>query len=107
MKSMVLGHLKSKHNYRKKIRQNSLSFQLVIFFERKGLSTRTVSFRKTNFKDVITYFKIILEENSFKFSPKQMHLDSRKFLSLCYDKTWTVFDYIEKDTQYSLMIIRN
>ena len=27
-----------------------------------------------------------------------MHLDSRKFLSLCYDKTWTVFDYIEKDT---------
>ena len=32
MKSMVLGHLKSKHNYRKKIRQNSLSFQLVIFF---------------------------------------------------------------------------
>ncbi|HGR2496058.1 TPA: transcription-repair coupling factor [Streptococcus pneumoniae] len=29
---------------------------------------------------------------------KQSHADSRKFLSLCYDKTWTVFDYIEKDT---------
>ena len=29
---------------------------------------------------------------------KQVHSDSRKFLSLCYDETWTVFDYIEKDT---------
>ncbi len=27
-----------------------------------------------------------------------MHSDSRKFLSLCYEKSWTVFDYIEKDT---------
>ena len=70
MKSMVSGHLKSKHNYRKKIRQNSPSFQLVICFERKGLSTRSVSFRKTNFKDLITYFKIILGRDFVKFSPK-------------------------------------
>ncbi len=32
------------------------------------------------------------------FHQKQVHSDSRKFLSLCYDKTWTIFDYIEKDT---------
>ncbi|HEX1773077.1 TPA: transcription-repair coupling factor [Streptococcus pneumoniae] len=39
-----------------------------------------------------------LEEILSSFHQKQSHADSRKFLSLCYDKTWTVFDYIEKDT---------
>lgn len=42
--------------------------------------------------------KSYLEEIISSFHQKQSHADSRKFLSLCYDKTWTVFDYIEKDT---------
>ncbi|HEX0324275.1 TPA: transcription-repair coupling factor [Streptococcus pneumoniae] len=42
--------------------------------------------------------KSYLEEILSSFHQKQSHADSRKFLSLCYDKTWTVFDYIEKDT---------
>ena len=49
-------------------------------------------------KTLSPILKSYLEEILSSFHQKQMHSDSRKFLSLCYDKTWTVFDYIEKDT---------
>ena len=49
-------------------------------------------------KTLSPILKSYLEEVFSSFYQKQVHLDSRKFLSLCYDKTWTVFDYIEKDT---------
>lgn len=49
-------------------------------------------------KTLSPILKSYLEEILSNFHQKQSHADSRKFLSLCYDKTWTVFDYIEKDT---------
>lgn len=49
-------------------------------------------------KTLSPILKSYLEEILSSFHQKQSHVDSRKFLSLCYDKTWTVFDYIEKDT---------
>lgn len=49
-------------------------------------------------KTLSPILKSYLEEILSSFHEKQSHADSRKFLSLCYDKTWTVFDYIEKDT---------
>ncbi len=49
-------------------------------------------------KTLSPILKSYLEEILSSFHKKQSHADSRKFLSLCYDKTWTVFDYIEKDT---------
>ncbi|WP_033684581.1 transcription-repair coupling factor [Streptococcus mitis] len=49
-------------------------------------------------KTLSPILKSYLEEILSSFHQKQVHLDSRKFLSLCYDKTWTVFDYIKKDT---------
>ena len=49
-------------------------------------------------KTLSPILKSYLEEVFSSFYQKQVHLDSRKFLSLCYDKIWTVFDYIEKDT---------
>ncbi|SNK50996.1 transcription-repair coupling factor [Streptococcus pneumoniae] len=49
-------------------------------------------------KTLSPILKLYLEEILSSFHQKQSHADSRKFLSLCYDKTWTVFDYIEKDT---------
>ena len=49
-------------------------------------------------KTLSPILKSYLEEILSSFHQKQMHSDSRKFLSLCYDKTWTVFDYIEKNT---------
>lgn len=49
-------------------------------------------------KTLSPILKSYLEEILLSFHQKQSHADSRKFLSLCYDKTWTVFDYIEKDT---------
>ena len=49
-------------------------------------------------KTLSPILKSYLEEILSSFNQKQIHSDSRKFLSLCYDKTWTVFDYIEKDT---------
>ncbi|CMW36511.1 transcription-repair coupling factor [Streptococcus pneumoniae] len=49
-------------------------------------------------KTLSPILKSYLEEVLSSFHQKQSHADSRKFLSLCYDKTWTVFDYIEKDT---------
>lgn len=49
-------------------------------------------------KTLSLILKSYLEEILSSFHQKQSHADSRKFLSLCYDKTWTVFDYIEKDT---------
>lgn len=49
-------------------------------------------------KTLSPILKSYLEEILSIFHQKQSHADSRKFLSLCYDKTWTVFDYIEKDT---------
>lgn len=49
-------------------------------------------------KTLSPILKSYLEEILSSFHQKQNHADSRKFLSLCYDKTWTVFDYIEKDT---------
>ncbi|HGR3792633.1 TPA: transcription-repair coupling factor [Streptococcus pneumoniae] len=49
-------------------------------------------------KTLSPILKSCLEEILSSFHQKQSHADSRKFLSLCYDKTWTVFDYIEKDT---------
>ncbi|MDU2537669.1 transcription-repair coupling factor [Streptococcus mitis] len=49
-------------------------------------------------KTLSPILKSYLEEILSSFHQKQMHLDSRKFLSLCYEKSWTVFDYIEKDT---------
>ncbi|HEV1087681.1 TPA: transcription-repair coupling factor [Streptococcus pneumoniae] len=49
-------------------------------------------------KTLSPILKSYLEEILSSFHQKQSHTDSRKFLSLCYDKTWTVFDYIEKDT---------
>ncbi|HEV7079702.1 TPA: transcription-repair coupling factor [Streptococcus pneumoniae] len=52
-------------------------------------------------KTLSPILKSYLEEILSSFHQKQSHADSRKFLSLCYDKTWTVFDYIEKDTPIS------
>ncbi|MDS5099994.1 transcription-repair coupling factor [Streptococcus pneumoniae] len=49
-------------------------------------------------KTLSPILKSYLEEILSSFHQKQSHADSWKFLSLCYDKTWTVFDYIEKDT---------
>lgn len=49
-------------------------------------------------KTLSPILKSYLEEILSSFHQKQIHSDSRKILSLCYDKTWTVFDYIEKDT---------
>ncbi|ODO12556.1 transcription-repair coupling factor [Streptococcus pneumoniae] len=49
-------------------------------------------------KTLSPILKSYLEEILSSFHQKQSHADSRKFLSLCYDKTWTVFDNIEKDT---------
>lgn len=49
-------------------------------------------------KTLSPILKSYLEEILSSFHQKQSHADSQKFLSLCYDKTWTVFDYIEKDT---------
>ncbi|HFN7518236.1 TPA: transcription-repair coupling factor [Streptococcus pneumoniae] len=49
-------------------------------------------------KTLSPILKSYIEEILSSFHQKQSHADSRKFLSLCYDKTWTVFDYIEKDT---------
>ncbi|HEU7206906.1 TPA: transcription-repair coupling factor [Streptococcus pneumoniae] len=49
-------------------------------------------------KTLSPILKSYLEEILSSFHQKQSNADSRKFLSLCYDKTWTVFDYIEKDT---------
>lgn len=49
-------------------------------------------------KTLSPILKSYLEEILSSFHQKQSHADSRKFLSLCYDKTWTIFDYIEKDT---------
>ncbi|SNJ90738.1 transcription-repair coupling factor [Streptococcus pneumoniae] len=49
-------------------------------------------------KTLSPILKSYLEEILSSFHQKQSRADSRKFLSLCYDKTWTVFDYIEKDT---------
>lgn len=49
-------------------------------------------------KTLSPILKSYLEEILSSFHQKQIHSDSRKFLSLCYDKTWTVFDYIETDT---------
>lgn len=49
-------------------------------------------------KTLSPILKSYLEEILSSFHQKQSHADSRKFLSLCYGKTWTVFDYIEKDT---------
>ena len=48
-------------------------------------------------KTLSPILKSYLEEILSSFHQKQIHSDSRKFLSLCYEKTWTVFDYIEKD----------
>ena len=48
-------------------------------------------------KTLSPILKSYLEEILSSFHQKQIHLDSRKFLSLCYEKIWTVFDYIEKD----------
>ena len=49
-------------------------------------------------KTLSPILKSYLEEILSSFHQKQMHSDLRKFLSLCYDKIWTVFDYIKKDT---------
>ena len=49
-------------------------------------------------KTLSPILKSYLEEILSSFHQKQMHSDSRKFLFLCYEKSWTVFDYIEKDT---------
>ena len=49
-------------------------------------------------KTLLPILKSYLEEILSSFHQKQMHSDSRKFLSLCYEKIWTVFDYIEKNT---------
>ena len=48
-------------------------------------------------KTLSPILKSYLEEILSSFHQKQIHSDSRKFSSLCYEKTWTVFDYIEKD----------
>ena len=53
---------------------------------------------KQSSKTLSPILKSYLEEILSSFHQKQVHSDSRKFLSLCYDKTWTIFDYIEKDT---------
>ncbi|HEV1690801.1 TPA: transcription-repair coupling factor [Streptococcus pneumoniae] len=43
-------------------------------------------------KTLSPILKSYLEEILSSFHQKQSHADSRKFLSLCYDKTWTVFE---------------
>ena len=49
-------------------------------------------------KTLSPILKSYLEEILSSFHQKQRHADSRKFLSLCHEKSWTVFDYIEKST---------
>ena len=49
-------------------------------------------------KTLSPILKSYLEEILSGFHQRQVHSDSRKFLSLCYEKSWTVFDYIKKDT---------
>ena len=49
-------------------------------------------------KTMSPILKSYLEEILSSFHQKQRHADSRKFLSLCHEKSWTVFDYIEKST---------
>ena len=69
-----------------------------ILFREKDYQRGQSALEKQISKTLSPILKSYLEEILSSFHQKQMHLDSRKFLSLCYDKTWTVFDYIEKDT---------
>ncbi|VNO17374.1 transcription-repair coupling factor [Streptococcus pneumoniae] len=64
----------------------------------KDYQRRQSALEKQISKTLSPILKSYLEEILSSFHQKQSHADSWKFLSLCYDKTWTVFDYIEKDT---------
>ena len=69
-----------------------------MFLREKDYQRGQSALEKQISKTLSPILKSYLEEILSSFHQKQVHLDSRKFLSLCYDKTWTVFDYIEKDT---------
>ena len=56
-----------------------------------------LTLEKQILKTLSPILKSYLEEILSSFHQKQSHADSRKFLSLCYEKSCTVFDYIEKD----------
>lgn len=69
-----------------------------ILLSEKDYQRGQLALEKQISKTLSPILKSYLEEILSSFHQKQSHADSRKFLSLCYDKTWTVFDYIEKDT---------
>ncbi|VOL16192.1 transcription-repair coupling factor [Streptococcus pneumoniae] len=69
-----------------------------MFLREKDYQRGQSALEKQISKTLSPILKSYLEEILSSFHQKQSHADSRKFLSLCYDKTWTVFDYIEKDT---------
>ncbi|VMV87502.1 transcription-repair coupling factor [Streptococcus pneumoniae] len=69
-----------------------------MLFREKDYQRGQSALEKQISKTLSPILKSYLEEILSSFHQKQSHADSRKFLSLCYDKTWTVFDYIEKDT---------
>ncbi len=69
-----------------------------ILLREKDYQRGRSALEKQILKTLSPILKSYLEEIFSSFHQKQIHSDSRKFLSLCYDKTWTVFDYIEKDT---------
>ncbi|WP_173234352.1 transcription-repair coupling factor [Streptococcus sp. 544] len=68
-----------------------------MFLREKDYQRGQSALEKQISKTLSPILKSYLEEILSSFHQKQMHSDSRKFLSLCYDKTWTVFDYIEKN----------
>ena len=69
-----------------------------MFLREKDYQRGQSALEKQISKTLSPILKSYLEEILSSFHQKQIHYDSRKFLSLCYDKTWTVFDYIEKST---------
>ena len=69
-----------------------------MFLREKDYQRGQSALEKQISKTLSPILKSYLEEIISSFHQKQRHADSRKFLSLCYEKSWTVFDYIEKDT---------
>ena len=53
---------------------------------------------ENKFQNSITDFEILSRRNSCQVFTKTSTFRFSEVLSLCYEKTWTVFDYIEKDT---------
>lgn len=53
---------------------------------------------ENKFQNFITYFEIIPRRNSFKFSPKQSHADSRKFYLCAMIRHGLSLIILKKDT---------